>query len=284
MIVSRKLKIINIMLIILIMSLCPSIMAQQIKSDITLRLERLPLEKQEKLRNLAEELEVYVNDYDWTGEYLDEPIPVKIQIILQDKSVSYEPRYSGSFMISNGEDLQYGDKYWRFPYQDGTALIHDENSYDPMLGFINYYIYLVLAWEYDKMGQLMGTPYYNKARLLVTQAKFDATFAYGWEERSEDIEYILSRSNISFRKAKDLFFLGMSYAGEVDSTAQRYCAGALDLLHEAVTDNPRQESAINFLQAHYMECLDLFDRDRKIIEKMILIDPGHAENYRKYLK
>ena len=50
--------------------------AQQPNAQVKLMLERLPLEKQQKLKNFAEAIEAYVNDYDWTGEGSDEDIPV----------------------------------------------------------------------------------------------------------------------------------------------------------------------------------------------------------------
>lgn len=264
--------------------IAPPLAAQQMKARVTLMLERLPLEKQEKLRNLADDLEAYISDYDWTGEHLDDPIPVTVQIILVDQSVSYESRYQASFLISNNSDLQYGDKYWRFAYQDGTPLIHDENNYTSFLGFIDYYIYLVLAWEYDKMGEYAGSDYYEKARLISNEARFNSQFSYGWEDRAKEIAYLISDENKPFRKAKDLYFLGMSYVGEVDTTAQRYCGQAIDLFDEILTEDPDHEPALKFLQAHHLECLDLFNRNRRILETFMRLDPDHIETYEKYLK
>lgn len=267
--------------LVMLAGMAAPLAAQQITADVTLMLERLPLEKQEKLKNLADDLEVYLSDYDWTGEFLDSPIPVNVQIVLQDQSVSFEPRYAASFLISNRLDLQYGDKYWRFPYQDGTPLFHEENVYNPFLSFLDYYIYLVLAWEYDKMGKFLGTPYYEKARLISDQAKFNTTFAYGWEERGREVEYFLSEANKPFRQAKDMFFLGLSYAGEVDSTARRYCGHAIDLLDRIISRNPNDDTALKFLQAHSTECIDLFKGDRQMLETFIRIDPDRAETYKK---
>jgi len=273
----------GIAVLLLMFSVLP-LQAQQIKADVTIMLERLPLEKQEKLRDLADELEAYISDHDWTGEHLEEPIPVTLQLILIDQSASYQSRYQASFLISNNSDLQYGDKYWRFAYQEGDPLIHDENNYNSFLGFLDYYVYLVLAWEYDKMGEYMGDPYYEKARLISNQARFNSQFSYGWQDRSEEIEYYISADNKPFRKSKDLYFLGLSYVGEVDTTAQRYCGQAIELLDEILTENPNHESALKFLQAHHLECIDLFDRNRRIMEILMRLDSDHAETYRKYIK
>ena len=82
---------------------------QQISAEVSVILERLPLEKQQRLQNFNDMIATYLSDYDWTGEDFEESIPVTIQIFLQDASANYEDRYTGTFLISNGTDIQYFD-------------------------------------------------------------------------------------------------------------------------------------------------------------------------------
>jgi len=261
-----------------------TVSAQQIDAQMKLLIERLPLEKQQKLKNFAEEIEMYINDYDWTGESLDGKIPVTIQIFLMDKSVSYEDRYAGTFLITNNIDLQYYDKYWRFPYQAGERLVHNESAFHPFTGFIDFYIYLIIAGEYDKYGRFLGTPFYEKANLISDQAQFNSVFILGWKERTELINELLSEENKPFRVMKDLFFLGLSYVDEEDSTARQYCGQALSLLDEVLERDTGKKEAVQFIQAHHLECIDLFKDNPEILEKLIRIDPERAETYRQYIE
>jgi hypothetical protein len=80
---------------------------------------------------------------------------------------------------------------------------------------------------------------------------------------------------------KDLFFLGLSYVGEEDSTARKYCRQALSMLEEILTLNPDNEKAIMFLSAYRMEYIDLFKNDREVIDQLILLDPENEETYRR---
>jgi hypothetical protein len=185
------------------------VFAQQVKAHVKVMLERLPLLKQKKLNDLEEKIEYYLDDYNWTKESLDEEIPITMQIFLTDKSVSYEDRYAGSILISNNLDIQYTDKYWNFPYQAEDRLVHNENAYNTFTGLLDFYMYLVLGGEYDKYGRFLGTPFYEKAKHISDQAKFNSQFIYGWEERDVKIASILSDEYTSFRIMKDLFFLGM---------------------------------------------------------------------------
>ena len=258
--------------------------AQQIKSQVTLILERLPLEKQQKLKNFAEDIQTYLNDYDWTGESSDEGIPITIKIFLMDNSVSYEERYSGTFLITNNSDIQYYDKYWRFAYHSGDPIIHNENVFHPFTGFMDFYIYLIIGGEYDKYGRFLGDSFYERAKQISVQAKFNVQFMVGWKERGEHIDKILGEENKPFRMMKDLYFLGLSYVGEEDSTAQKYCGQALSLIDEILTKDPYDEKTIKFLQAHHIEYIDLFKDEHEILRKLIRLDPENAETYRRYIE
>src|SRR4030042_2468127 len=215
-----------------------TVYGQKIKTDVQLMLEALPLDKQEKLKNFADDLEIYFNDWDWTKENSDEEIPVSITIFLMDNSVSYEDRYSGTFLISNNRDDQYYDKYWKFPYQFGSRIEHNESVYHPMTGFLDFYLNMIIGGEFDKYGTLLGTPFFEKAKLISDQAKFSTQFIIGWEERTRLIDRIMSEDYKTYRIMKDAFFLGLSYAGEEEGTARRYLGEALDLMEKTFGKAP----------------------------------------------
>ena len=280
--IQRRVLFVLILLALTIGIVTPSF-AQQIRAEVKLLLERLPLEKQQKLKNLAEDIEVYINDHDWTGEIWDKEIPVSIQIFLQDNSVNYESRYAGTFLITNNLDIQYYDKYWRFPYQYEERLLHQDGIYHPFMGFIDFYVYLILGGEYDKQGRFLGTPYYEKANYISEQAKFVNQFIRGWEERTLLVDKILSDSYKPFREMKDLFFLGLSYVGEEDSTARKYCTQSLSIFEKILRDDPYDEEAIRFIKVHHIEYIDIFKEDRDMLEMLMRVDKERAKTYQKYL-
>lgn len=256
--------------------------AQVVRSRITVLLERLPLEKQERMKDFAETLESYINDFDWTGEPSDEEIPVSIQIFLTDASVSYESRFAGTFLITNNSDIQYYDKYWRFPFEAGDPVFHDENTFHPFTGFVDFYIYLILGGEYDKFGRLLGTPFFERAKLISDQAMFNVQFQLGWKERSDLIEETMSEENDEFRTMKDLYFLGISYYGEEDETARKYCLEALDLFEDVIKENPDHEQAGQFIEAHHLEYADMFRGNREVLQRLMRLDSERADTYRQY--
>jgi hypothetical protein len=258
--------------------------AQKLKSKINMVMERLPLEKQKKLLNLGDMLETYINTYDYTDSQSNDEIPVQIQIFMTDNSVSYESRYSGTFLVSNTTDIQYYDKYWKFPYQEGNPLVHLENVYEPFTGLIDFYLYILLGGEFDKYDKLAGSPFYEKAKQINEQAKFNTQFVWGWDERTKLISFLLSDDNKPFRLMKDSYFAGMSYAGRQDTTARRLCRNAVFALEKVLQVNPDHKEAVQFLNVHHPEMLDLLKGDRPVIEALMRMDAARAATYKQYLE
>jgi hypothetical protein len=130
---------------------------------------------------------------------------------------------------------------------------------------------------------MMGTPFYEKARQVADQALFDAQFSTGWKERSEFIDQLMGEENKTFRKMKDRYYLGLSYVGDEDKMVKQYCREAVDLLDALLQDNPDHKDAINFLKAHHLEIVEIFQDESDLLRKMIKIDPDRSETYEKYL-
>lgn len=266
-----------------ILFLIPPLLAQQVNADVKLILERLPLEKQKKLATLEKDIETYLHEYTWLEE-IEGEIPLQIQIVLQDVSASFEDRYSGTFLVSNVSDLQYYDKYWKFPYQAGDRLVHQEGVFDPFTGFIDFYMYLILGGELDKYSLLGGTKSYEKAKHILDQARFNTQFMLGWDERSKLLQSILSEDNIPFRKAKYYLWIAIAYGAEEDTTAEKYGLEGIAILTEFLKEHPDHKEAKDFLKAHHIELAESLKNFPSLIEKLIALDSEHEAVYRRYLE
>lgn len=258
--------------------------AGQINAEVKLILERLPLEKQNQLQDLSDKISSYLNEQDWLDEDIGASIDIMVQIYLQDASVGSEDRYKGTFLISNGVDIQYYDKYWKFPYEQGQQLVHQEGIFDPFTGFLDFYMYLVLGGELDKYGPLYGSSMYDKARTISEQSLFNVQFSSGWKERRELMATFYEKDFTAFRKMKDTYFLGYSYIQENRDKARQTMRDAIRQLDDILRKNPEHREAINFLKAHHIEIIDVFKSDPDVMQMMADMDPERANTYKKYLR
>lgn len=260
--------------------------AQKVRVTVELQLDALPDEKREKLVNFKQVLEDYFNNFQWTKDEFQGEFPINLKMLLQDISVNYEDRYKTQFIISSS-DIQYTDKRCRMAYQKGEIPLHSDNNWDSLTSLLDFFSNIIIAEEMDKFGNLLGTPYYEKAKIIAEQAKFgQGYFIDGWDLRVEMIDYLLSDKYKKFREMKDFYFYGLYYAKEDPTKAKRYIKEAVSMLEEIKKEeNPKYARVKNFINAHYMEIVDLFknSNDRDVFNMLMSLDPDREKIYQDVL-
>ena len=145
-------------------------------------------------QTLATELTAYINEYRWTEmEVLEhERLNCQISIVLTGASTDYT--YSAEAVISARRPI-YGtiqettsiilsDQAWQFSYPEGRSLVHDELSFEALTGFVDYYAYLMLGFDFDSFAELGGNEYFAKAQDVVDLAQ--SSSAIGWARSSNN--------------------------------------------------------------------------------------------------
>ena len=259
-------------------------LAQNITVTVDLELNALPDEKREKLVNFKQILEDYLNNFKWTDNEFVGEFRINLNMLLQDISVSFEDRYRVQLLISNNADVQYSDKRCRFAYQKGEIPIHSDNNWDSLTSLLDFYMNIIIGDEIDKFGHLLGSKYFEKAKLIAEHARFGmGQFIDGWDLRVDLINYILGDTNRKFREMKDFYFYGLYFAKDDPTKARTYCKEAINMLEEIIAkEDPKFKKADKFIEAHYFEIVELFKNadDRKIFQKMIKLDPSREHIYR----
>ena len=273
----------------------PGSIAEQLEADIELFLELLPTEKQEKLEDFQEELEDYFIHHEWIEDFSPPSIPFNFRMYLVDESTGFEDRYGARIHVSNNYDLQELDKDSHFPYQPDEPLEHEAVIYHPLAGLLDFYAYLIIGGEMDKRATLGGDPYFKKARDVVQRALF-SEFYQGWNRRREQIEAILAEENLTYRKMLAVYFRALEYAedGQMEN-ARLFCRSALAMIEEILkrreTDqglsHEQEQQVVRFFAFHYLEIVDLFEKDPQgpeVFDLLMIMDPEHRDVYEKYFQ
>ena len=215
----------------LIFSLHNQVCAQKINCKVQITLERLPAENQEKLNNLKEELETYINGFDWSEDEFQYEINCELEVAFSEvQVVSYEDRYGANLVISNGVDMLYADKRCSFALQENERLVHS-SAYHPFTALIDFYINLLLGYEYDKLYELGGSQYYDLAEHIAISAKSSIQFYKGWDRREELVRDLKSEENNNYRLLLFNYFTGYYFFTENDfEQAQFHLSEAVRLL------------------------------------------------------
>jgi hypothetical protein len=257
--------------------------AQQVQANIKINLDGLSQEKKDKLRDFSDKVEHYINSYDWCNDPWKTIVNVHLEMAPQDISSGAEDRYSSVILISNTFDVQFSDKRWKYAYQIEDNLVHDENYLNSFTNAIDFYIYLILGAEFDKWSTLGGTIYYEKAKHIAEQSKFSlARYIDGWDRRLDLVDYLLSDRHKAYREMVDYYYYGISFINQDNAKTRIHCATAIKMLDKILADDPENNYAKNFIDAHRSEMIEIFRRalDKSPLRTLRVLDP---ENERLYM-
>ena len=256
---------------------------KKVIAKVTVILDKLPAEKKKRLTDFQDKVTAYINSRVWVEEDYVNPIEIGVQMFLEDEFSTIEDRYRCSMVVS-GPDIQYFDKRGRFPFQENEQLKANV-EYTPLLGLIDFYVYLILANELDKYGSLEGTAYFEKARSVLQQGKFSRFFE-GWDRREETLRTTSSENYKKFRELKDYYFYGMSLEKKDELSQKRdYIKQSVQKLEDVLTENKDNLAAKQFIDAHFQEIVDLFRDagDGTIFKILIRIDPDREALYEEFV-
>lgn len=287
---------------------CASVVsAQEIDCAVTLNAEALNPSDRVNIQNLGTDIQNYINSYRWTGEDFKGP-KIKVTMTVYLMSVSTPTAGTGQvynaqafvasqrpvYKSSNASPMvRVIDNSWQFVYQKDQPLHHDEFHFDPLAGFIDYYIYIVLGFDYDSYDPLGGTKFFQRASNIVSQAQ-NSDYSQGWQpggsgtySRYAVVTDALSGKYEAFRKAFcDYQYNGIDLLSTQKDTAQTVIASSLDKMSDLVIQSGMRSALVRmFFDAKYLEIADALKdyADKSVFQKLSIADQAHQSTYSKYL-
>ena len=209
-------------------------------------------------QSLATELTAYINDFRWTEtEVLEhERINCQISVVLTSANTDYT--YSAEAVISARRPI-YGtmqettsiilnDQAWQFSYPEGRSLVHDELTFEAVTGFIDYYAYLMLGYDFDSFAKLGGSDYFAKAQDVVDLAQ--SSNAIGWARSSNNrrnrFTLVADLMNSSYDDLRQAYYIyhreALDGFTQNPNQAREAALEALELIHTT-----KRRSTSNFL-------------------------------------
>lgn len=211
--------------------------------------------------------------------------PIKIEILFDTWSrPSTFHRYSAGIMVAIPAGLQLRDNRWEFKYSQSERL-HMGDPYHTLTGCIEFYIWICLGFEADRINPLGGQSYYDKARLIAENARFDNQYSHGWSYRRDLIAALVQDTLYrNLRTASYHVYAGAYYSkrGELKQ-ARSHLVHAADLLMLGKPDQMEMRHDDHILR--FVRVDELVAELRKTgssdtIDKMQKWDYKHPDRYK----
>jgi hypothetical protein len=258
-------------------------LSQVLKVQTKIDFDHLTSEEQEELRDLADKINDYFNNYAWTEDEYETDVDVNIYVIIENvRQKSHEKIYKAQFQIRSASGESFYDKELEFPYHRSYPLEHNKVQFDPVTKVLDFYAYMILAGEMDTYGLMLGTPFYDSALDIANQGSF-SQYQTGWSSRLKEHEKITNIRTRPLREAKPDFFEALYYLeGNNRKEARKYAKKVLVNIDKVYKNQPNNKYLKLFFDAHYKELAELFRGNNEALQQLIGFDPLRKDLYREY--
>lgn len=294
---------------ILFVVLSTSIKAQELNCQVSIitdaRLEVTTVEK-EIFEQLKQTIYDMMNTTQWTKDKFKVEERINCQIQLQINSIPSSGTYSGSMQIQSSRPaysssynttiFNFQDDDIAFAYSRNSVLIYAPNQFrDNLTSILAFYAYFIIGMDYDSFALKGGTPYFNEAQSIVSNAQ--SSNAPGWksnESGKRNRFYLVD--NIMHQLFEPLRECNFEYHRKgIDKLYDDKIAGrkaiyeALNKLNKVVATRPNSINLLNFVQAKLDELKNLYNdaevKDKtEIVTLLKRLDPANSSKYQAILE
>ncbi len=279
-----------------------SVSAQEINAEVQVDRSQITGTSLDYLNNLSDEIENYLNGYDWTTDNFQEfeQLDVSIQIYLTDVLDNYN--FTADLIVRATRPIYntprlttlfiYNDENWTFQYLPNRSLVHDQLQFDSITTLLNFYAYLLLGYSYDSFSALGGTPLFLEAQNQVSIAQ--TTSSPGWQRsgtqpnnRAQLISDLVNPNYELLRRAIYRYHrYGLDLFIKDPQQARQNVLEALQMIQQA-----RQQTINNllfdiFFNSKYREIVSIFEDASTEMRQTAFnilseIDLNHLNAYRE---
>ena len=270
---------------------------QELNCTVSINYQNISGNDYSFLDELSTNIREYINDRRWTeDQYEDfERITCSFQVIITEALsltefrarvvvASRRPIYG---TVQRTTVSQFSDQEWQFVYNRGAPLFFRPDVYEPITSLINFYVYILLGFDYDTFDDLGGSPYFEQARRISDTAS--NTGAIGWSSlsgqagRGDLISQIMDPRFRDLRVAyADYHLRGLDRFVTDSDAAQRTILDVIIRL-EAIADEVQRSYYLDqFFTAKSKEIASAFKGSTmasQAYDTLARLDPAHLSDY-----
>ncbi|MDX1671582.1 MAG: DUF4835 family protein, partial [Balneolaceae bacterium] len=248
---------------------------QELSASVQIDRSRITGTSLEYLDDFAQEIESYLNGYDWIDANFQPRERIDLQLQITLLSVDENFNFQASVVVLSRRPIYntmnqttlflYNDESWAFNYTPNRQLIHDEFQFDAIATFLDFYAYLVLGYDFDSFSELGGNPYFLEAENMVSLGQ--TTSSPGWaraadsrRSRARLIVDLLSGNYEGLRRAFYIYHrLGLDQFADDPPAAREEVLRALELIRDTRRTTTGTLLFDTFFNAKYRELVSVFE-------------------------
>ena len=290
---------IKYVLVFMLLSLAQTIQVsgQELQCNVSVNYQNITGNDYSFLDELGQNIREYINDRRWTNDVYEdfERIECSFQVIITEAIsltrfrarvlvVGRRPIYG---TVQKTTVFQVNDQEWVFDYDRGTPLFFRPDVFHSITSLVNFYVYILLGYDYDTFDNMGGSPHFEQARRVADVAKNAGTV--GWSSlagelgRGDLISQIMDPRYRDLRIAYADYHLRGLDRFVTDANAARRTILDVIIRIEAVADEVERSYYIDqFFTAKYREIATAFKGSTVAVQAydtLARLDPAHLSEY-----
>lgn len=276
--------------------------AQEFNCDVTVNSRQISGSAYEYVSELEGELENYINRNRWTDDRFEEHERIKCQIQIVLTSVNDQFNYTAETVFSvrrpiyntiqESAALVLSDNNWAFGYPRNKNLVFDQLQFDDLTSLIDFYMYVILGYDYDSFAELGGSQFYSSAQDIFELGRNSGASGWGRSigaQRNKN-GLISDLTNPNYQPLREAYYRYHRYGlDQFTLNSQRSIREVIDAL--SLMEETKRRTSNNYLfdiffDTKYTEIVALFqsaDVQTRLEAYNILrnVDPSHTSSYER---
>lgn len=272
--------------------------AQEIDCTVQVNYEAVPTTNKDLLRDFASDMRDYLNNYKWGQDNIGEKVKCTMNVFIQ--SVTGENKYMAQIFVGSQRKifgtekstavLRLFDESWEFTYLKSRPISHNMYSFNDLSSVLDFYVYVIIGYDYDTYEPLSGTPFFQKAADIANLGRSSGD--KGWPQstnsysRCQFIDEILNPKFEPIRRASYVYnFTGIDSLAVNPTQAYANILRAIQAIGMAKRNvDPRNFVIRTFFDTKYLEIADVFQGypDPSVYILIGNVDPSHQKTYEEY--
>ena len=269
--------------------------AQEVDCTVQVNYEAIPNTNKDLLRDFAEDVRSYLIAYNWGPGNASDKVKCTLDIFIQ--SVTGENRYAAQVFIGSQRPLYNSaqstavvrlfDELWEFTYVRNRPLNHNPYTYNDLTSFLDFYMNLIVGYDYDTYERLGGTPSFQKAADITNLGR--SSGQKGWQQSSSTysrVQLVDELLNTLFQPARSAsytyHFCGLDSLSTDRPRALNNVIDAVKVIGAARQKVDSRNLVIKlFFESKAKELAELFldYPDPRVYYLFSNIDPSHIKTY-----
>ncbi len=294
-------------LFIILLTVCSlNAVAQELRATVTINVgPKVATTDRNVFRDMKTAFQQFLNSRKWTSDAYQQHEKINCSILININDMPAIGAFSASVQIQSARPvynsnytsllLNFADRDWEFEYIESQPLEYNDNTFtNNLTSMLAFYAYLVIGLDYDSFSELGGTPYFQRALMVVNNAQ--SSNRPGWQSLGSNrnrywiIENLLNPQMVEVRKMLYSYHrLGLDTFDKTPDQSRLIILTGLKNMRKAKDINPNAILIISFFDAKSKELANIFSDGllpvrREAYDLITVMDPSNQATYAKMIK